>query len=46
MIKDATILTSGAVAGGIPEDVQSGIIQVVVMLVTWALTKLFDRKKK
>ena len=45
-VKDLAIIGTGTMSVGIPEDVEKGIIQIAVTLVTWLLTKLFDGKKK
>jgi hypothetical protein len=36
---------SAVAAGGIPDELEKGIIQVVVGIVVFALTNLFDRWK-
>jgi hypothetical protein len=36
---------TATLAGGVPEDVQNGIIQLVVGIVTGLLIKLFNRIK-
>jgi len=41
--KDITILGAATVSGGIPDDLQKGIIQITVGLVTWLITRLFDK---
>jgi hypothetical protein len=46
MRNDLLIIGTGVSVGGVPEDIQKGIIQIATTLVVWLLTKLFDRKKK
>lgn len=48
-LKDITILGAATAGGGIPEDLETGLVQVIIGFVTWGLTKLFEwlgRKKK
>lgn len=42
---DLLILGSATAAGGIPQELQQGLIQVAVGFITWLLTKLFDKTK-
>ena len=46
MQKDLLTIGAATVAGGIPEDVQRGIVQVAVGLVTWLLARLLERMGK
>lgn len=43
MRSDFLIFGTATAAGGIPEDIQRGFVQVITALVVWGLTKLFDR---
>lgn len=45
MIKNLLIIGGTAASGGIPEDIQRGIVQVVTALILWGLTRLFDKFK-
>jgi hypothetical protein len=40
---DIAIISTATASGGIPEDLQRGLIQVAVGLVTWLLTKLMNK---
>lgn len=43
LIKDGSILGSAVVAGGVPEDLQRSILQVITGLVVWLTTRLLER---
>jgi len=45
-VKNLTVIGASTVSGGIPEDIQKGIVQVVTALIAWLVTKLLDRLGK
>ena len=41
--KDITVISASTISGGIPDDLQKGIVQIVTALVAWLVTKLVDK---